>query len=193
MESFDAGLILYEVDIALNLWLVALLWRSDRKPYFLAYTIFRLIASLVRFPTLLAGGMDMYTRVYWLTSGILVFACVWVLCDFFPKLTVPITVTAMTLSFMQLLHPTVAMERNVQIAMFVACCYVLFRDPKNMVAVGLVIAMLLSGIGEREAIMLGGDISRFLPSLAFLIAQTIWIYGVIKLRHHKVLLEEPLR
>ena len=154
MEMFEAGMIFYQLDLVLNIWLLAVLWRGDRRPYFLTYTAFRLIVTLVRFPTLLAGGMDMYSRVYWLTSCILVFASIWLLCDFFPKMMIPISLVAVTLSFRQLLHPSVALERNVEIVLFVAAFYVLLRDRKNMVAAGLVIATLLSVISERQSVVL---------------------------------------
>ncbi|HLH08155.1 MAG TPA: hypothetical protein VKW78_13030 [Terriglobales bacterium] len=187
MELFDAGLGLYQLNFVLNIWLLGLLWRADRKHYFLAYTAFRLIATMVRFPALLAGGMDTYTKVYWLTSGILIFACVWILCDFFPKLTVPISIAAVALSFMQLLHPSVALERNVQIAMFVASCYVLILDRRNFVAAGLAIATLLPAVGEWQAVLLGGTAMRFVPSLAFLLAQAVWIFGIFKQRQERVM------
>ena len=187
MGMFEAGMIFYQMDLVLNIWLLAVLWRGDRRPYFFAYTAFRLIVTLVRFPTLLAGGMDMYSRVYWLTSCILVFASIWVLCDFFPKMMIPISLVAVTLSFRQLLYPTLALERNAEIAMFVAAFYVLLRDRKNMVAAGMVIATLLSVVGERQSVADGGNLMRFLPSIAYLIAQLIWIFGVRKPRESKVL------
>jgi hypothetical protein len=187
MEMFEAGMIFYQLDLVLNIWLLAVLWRGDRRPYFLTYTAFRLIVTLVRFPTLLAGGMDMYARVYWLTSCILIFASVWLLCDFFPKLMIPISLVAVILSFRQLLYPTLALERYVEIAMFVAAFYVLLRDRKNMVAAGLVMATLLSAISERQSVVLGGHLMRFLPSIAYLVAQLIWIFGVRKPRESKVL------
>ena len=152
MEMFEAGMIFYQLDVVLNIWLLAVLWRGDRRPYFLSFTAFRLIVTLVRFPTLLAGGMDMYSRVYWLTSCILIFASIWVLCDFFPKMMIPISLVAVTLSFRQLLHPSVALERDAEIIMFVAAFYVLLRDRKNMVAAGLVIGTLLSVISERQSV-----------------------------------------
>jgi hypothetical protein len=187
MEMFEAGMIFYQLDLVLNIWLLTVLWRGDRRPYFFAFTAFRLIVTLVRFPTLLAGGMDMYSRVYWLTSCILVFASIWVLCDFFPKMMIPITLVAVTLSFRQLLYPTLALERNAEIAMFVAAFYVLLRDRKNMVAAGLVIATLLSAVGERQSVVDGGLLMRFLPSIAYLIAQLIWIFGARKPRESRVL------
>jgi len=186
MEMFEAGMIFYQLDIVLNIWLLAVLWRGDRRPYFLAYTAFRLIVTLVRFPTLVAGGMDMYSRVYWLTSCILIFASIWLLCDFFPKMIIPISLVAVTLSFRQLLHPSVAMERDVEIAIFVAAFYVLLRDWKNMVAAGLAIGTLLSAIGERQSVVDAGNLMRFLPSFAYLIAQLIWIFGALKPRDSKV-------
>ncbi len=187
MGMFEAGMIFYQMDLVLNIWLLAVLWRGDRRPYFFAYTAFRLIVTLVRFPTLLAGGMDMYSRVYWLTSCILVFASIWVLCDFFPKMMIPISLVAVTLSFRQLLYPTLALERNAEIAVFVAAFYVLLRDRKNMVAAGMVIATLLSVVGERQSVVDGGRLMRFLPSIAYLIAQLIWIFGVRKPRESRVL------
>jgi hypothetical protein len=185
MEMFEAGMIFYQLDLVLNIWLLAVLWKGDRRPYFFAFTAFRLIVTLVRFPALLAGGMDMYSRVYWLTSCILVFASVWVLCDFFPKMMIPISLVAVTLSFRQLLYPTLALERNAEIAMFVAAFYVLLRDRKNMVAAGLVIGTLLSVVGERQSVADRGLLMRFLPSIAYLIAQLIWIFGVRKPRESK--------
>ena len=187
MEMFEAGMIFYQLDIVLNIWLLAVLWRGDRRPYFFAFTAFRLIVTLVRFPALLAGGMDMYSRVYWLTSCILVFASVWVLCDFFPKMMIPISLVAVTLSFRQLLYPTLALERNAEIAMFVAAFYVLLRDRKNMVAAGLVIGTLFSVITEMQSMDLAGNLMRFLPSVSYLIAQLIWIFGARKARDTKVL------
>jgi hypothetical protein len=193
MEMFEAGMIFYQLDIVLNIWLLAVLWRGDRRPYFFAFTAFRLIVTLVRFPTLLAGGMDMYSRVYWLTSCILVFASIWVLCDFFPKMMIPISLVAVTLSFRQLLYPTLALERNAEIAMFVAAFYVLLRDRKNMVAAGLVIATLLSAVGERQSVVDVGKLMRFLPSFAYLIAQLIWIFGARKPRESKVFSHRSLQ
>lgn len=187
MEMFEAGMIFYQLDLVLNIWLLAVLWKGDRRPYFFAFTAFRLIVTLVRFPALLAGGMDMYSRVYWLTSCILVFASVWVLCDFFPKMMIPISLVAVTLSFRQLLYPTMALERNAEIAMFVAAFYVLLRDRKNMVAAGLVIGTLLSVVGERQSVADRGLLMRFLPSISYLIAQLIWIFGVRKTRESRVL------
>jgi hypothetical protein len=187
MELFDAGMIFYQLDIALNIWLWGLLWRGDRRPYFLVYTTFRLIVSLVRFPVLLVGGMDMYSQAYWLTSGILIFASIWLLCDFFPKLTVLLSLAAVMLSFRQLLHPSVALERNVEVAIFVAAFYILLRDPKNMVAAGLAFATLLPALGERQGVLLNGNLVRFLPSFAFLLAQTVWIFGVLKPQDSKLL------
>ena len=187
MEMFEAGMIFYQLDLILNIWLLAVLWRGDRRPYFFAFTAFRLIVTLVRFPALLAGGMDMYSRVYWLTSCILVFASVWVLCDFFPKMMIPISLVAVTLSFRQLLYPTLALERNAEIAMFVAAFYVLLRDRKNMVAAGLVIGTLFSVITEMQSMDLAGNLMRFLPSVSYLIAQLIWIFGARKARDTKVL------
>jgi hypothetical protein len=187
MEMFEAGMIFYQRDCILNIWLLAVIWRGDRRPYFLTFTAFRLIVTLVRFPTLLAGGMDMYSRVYWLTSCILVFASVWMLCDFFPKMMIPISLVAVTLSFRQLLHPSVTLERNVEIVLFVAAFYVLLRDRKNMVAAGLVIGTLLSVVGERQSVADRGLLMRFLPSIAYLIAQLIWIFGVRKPRESRVL------
>jgi hypothetical protein len=131
--------------------------------------------------------MDMYSRVYWLTSCILVFASVWVLCDFFPKMMIPISLVAVTLSFRQLLYPTLALERNAEIAMFVAAFYVLLRDRKNMVAAGLVIGTLFSVITEMQSMDLAGNLMRFLPSVSYLIAQLIWIFGARKARDTKVL------
>ena len=186
MEMFEAGMIFYQLDVVLNIWLLAVLWKGDRRPYFFAFTAFRLIVTLVRFPTLLAGGMDMYSRVYWLTSCILVFASVWVLCDFFPKMMIPISLAAVTLSFRQLLYPTLALERNAEIAMFVAAFYVLLRDRKNMVAAGLVVGTLFSVISEMQSVDFAGNLMRFLPSIAYLIAQLIWIFGVRKPRESKV-------
>jgi len=180
MAMFEAGMIFYQLDIVLNIWLLAVLWRGDRRPYFLAFTAFRLVVTLVRFPTLLAGGMDMYSRVYWLTSCILVFASIWVLCDFFPKMMIPLSLVAVTLSFRQLLYPTLALERDVEIAMFVAAFYVLLRDRKNMVAAGLVIGTLFSVITETQSMNLAGNFVRFLPSVAYLVAQLIWILGAQK-------------
>jgi hypothetical protein len=185
MEFFNAGMVFYQLDIALNIWLLGLLWRADRRPYFLAYTAFRLVVSLVRFPILLIGGMDMYTQAYWLTSGILIFASIWLLCDFFPKLTALISLVAVVLSFKQLLHPSVALERNVEIAMFVAALYILLRDPKNMVAAGFAIATLLPALGETQGALLDGNLLRFIPSFVFLLAQTVWIFGVLKPRDSK--------
>jgi|SwirhisoilCB2_FD_contig_71_6027895_length_1064_multi_6_in_0_out_0_1 hypothetical protein len=187
MEMFEAGMIFYQLDVVLNIWLLAVLWKGDRRPYFFAFTAFRLIVTLVRFPALLAGGMDMYSRVYWLTSCILVFASVWVLCDFFPKMMIPISLVAVTLSFRQLLYPTLALERNAEIAMFVAAFYVLLRDRKNMVAAGLVIGTLFSVITEMQSMDLAGNLMRFLPSVSYLIAQLIWIFGARKARDTKVL------
>ena len=185
MELFNAGMIFYQLDIALNIWLLGLLWRGDRRPYFLAYTTFRLITSLVRFPVLVVGGMDMYSQAYWLTSGMLIFASIWLLCDFFPKLTVLLGLTAVVLSFRQLLHPSVALERGVEIAIFVAALYILLRDPKNMVAAGLAIATLLPALGETQGALLDGNLVRFVPSFAFLLAQTVWIFAVLRPRDSK--------
>jgi len=193
MEMFEAGMIFYQLDIVLNIWLLAVLWRGDRRPYFLTYTAFRLMVTLVRFPTLLAGGMDMYSRVYWLTSCILIFASIWLLCDFFPKLMIPISLVAVTLSFRQLLHPSVALQRDVEIVLFVAAFYVLLRDRKNMVAAGLVIATLLSAIGERQSVVDAGKLMRFLSSFAYLIAQLIWIFGALKPRDSKVFSHRSLQ
>jgi hypothetical protein len=193
MEMFEAGMIFYQLDVVLNIWLLAVLWKGDRRPYFLTYTAFRLMVTLVRFPTLLAGGMDMYARVYWLTSCILIFASIWLLCDFFPKLMIPISLVAVILSFRQLLYPTLALERYVELAMFVAAFYVMLRDRKNMVAAGLVIATLLSAVSERQSVVLGGNLMRFLPSFSYLIAQLIWIFGARKARDSKVLLHKYLQ
>jgi hypothetical protein len=186
MEMFGAGMILYQLDLALNIWLLAVLWRGDRRPYFLTYTAFRLVVTLVRFPTFLVGGMDMYARVYWLTSCILIFASVWVLCDFFPKMMIPISLVAVVLSFRQLLHPSVGLQRGVETVMFVAAFYVLLRDRKNMIAAGLAIGTLLSAIGERQSVVLACNLTRFLPSFAYLVAQLIWIFGTLKPRSSKV-------
>ncbi len=193
MAMFEAGMIFYQLDIVLNICLLAVLWRGDRRPYFFTYTAFRLVVTLVRFPTLLTGGMDMYSRVYWLTSCILIFASIWMLCDFFPKMMIPISVVAVTLSFRQLLNPSVALERDVEIAMFVTAFYVLLRDRKNMVAAGLVVGTLLSVVSERQAVDLGGNLMRFLPTFAYLIAQLIWIFGVLKPRGSKALRHEFLQ
>jgi hypothetical protein len=187
MEMFEAGMIFYQLDIVLNIWLLAVLWKGDRRPYFLTYTAFRLMVTLVRFPTLLAGGMDMYARVYWLTSCILIFASIWLLCDFFPKMMIPISLAAVILSFRQLLYPTLALERYVEIAMFVSAFYVLLRDRKNMVAAGLVMATLLSAVSETHSVVINGNLMRFLPSFAYLIAQLIWIFGALKPRDSRVL------
>jgi hypothetical protein len=116
----------------------------------------------------------------------LIFASIWLLCDFFPKLMIPISLVAVTLSFRQLLYPTLALERYVEIAMFVAAFYVLLRDRKNMVAAGLVIATLLSAISERHSVVQAGNLMRFLPSFSYLIAQLIWIFGAVKPRASKV-------
>jgi hypothetical protein len=91
------------------------------------------------------------------------------------------------LSFRQLLYPTLVLERGVEIAMFVAAFYVLLRDRKNMVAAGLVIGTLLSAIGERESVVDAGNLMRFLPSFAYLVAQAIWIFGARKPRDSKVI------
>jgi len=190
---FEAGMTFYQLDIVLNIWLLAVLWRGDRRPYFLTYTAFRLVVTLVRFPTLVAGGMDMYARVYWLTSCILIFASIWLLCDFFPKMMIPISLVAVILSFRQLLYPALALQRDVEIAMFIAAFYVLLRDRKNMVAAGLVIATLFSAIGERYSVVINGDLMRFLPSFAYLIAQLIWIFGALKPRSSKVLRHQFLQ
>ncbi len=187
MEMFEAGMIFYQLDLVLNIWLLAVIWKGDRRPYFLTYTAFRLIVTLVRFPTLLAGGMDMYARVYWLTSCILVFASIWLLCDFFPKMMIPISLVAVTLSFRQLLHPSVTLERDAEIVLFVAAFYVLLRDRKNMVAAGLVIATLFSAMSVRQSVVLAGNSMRFLPSVAYLIAQLIWIFGTRNPRESRVL------
>lgn len=187
MELFDAGMFFYQLDIALNIWLVGLLWRAERRSYFLVYTAFRLIASLVRFPVLLAGGMDMYSQAYWLTSGMLIFASIWLLCDFFPKLTILLSLTAVVLSFRQLLHPSMALERDVEIAMFMVACYVLLKDSKNMVAAGIAIATLLPAVAESRGVLLQGNLLRFVPSFAFLLAQSVWIFGALKPRDSKLL------
>ncbi len=193
MEMFEAGMIFYQLDIVLNIWLLAVLWRGDRRPYFFTYTAFRLVVTLVRFPTLLAGGMDMYARVYWLTSCILIFASIWLLCDFFPKMMIPISLVAVISSFRQLLYPALSLERDVEIAIFVAAFYVLLRDRKNMVAAGLVIATLLSAISERYSVVINGNLMRFLPSFGYLVAQLIWIFGALKLRNSRVLRHEFLQ
>ena len=36
MEMFEAGMIFYQLDLVLNIWLLAVLWRGDRRPYFLS-------------------------------------------------------------------------------------------------------------------------------------------------------------
>lgn len=167
----------------LTSWILVHLWRRGswrEYPFFAAFTLVRLLRSVVLFPLFVAVGLDAYSRMYWLIDPLFLAAFVLPAAELWKARkwgTAAAAIVFLTQCLLVISRNNRAMDVDFWVMLVVACSVVPLVY-KNLIALGLFIAAFGIGMPMRGLFLWNAADSRFLPSYVFLLANVLWTIGV---------------